>query len=337
MDDATNQTEALRPGYDVVVVGGGAAGLNGALMLARSRRSVLVVDAGAPRNSPADGVHGLLGLDGISPRDLLARGRHEVRGYGGQVVTGEVLGATPGEGGFTVSLESGEQLWARRLLVTTGTVDELPDLPGLSERWGHDVLHCPYCHGWEVRDRAISVLATTAPQALHQALLFRQLSEDVTVLSHTAEALGDDDLERLAARGIRVVAGEVVGLEIDDDRLDGVLLADGTTVAAEALVVGTRTVPRSGLLAALGLEVQELAGWSSALVPSDAAGRSTVPGIWVAGNVTEPFAQVGAAAAGGAFAGAQINADLAQEDTTVAVETYRAFRPDPVGTPPGPA
>ena len=174
-------------GYDVVVVGGGAAGLNGALMLGRSRRSVLVIDAGEPRNAPAHGVHGLLGREGMPPAELLARGRDEVRSYGGHLVTGEVTGAVREGDGFAVSLVGGRVVHARRLLVTTGLVDELPDVPGLRERWGRDVLHCPYCHGWEVRDRAIGVLATTA-RSMHQALLFRQLSADVTYFAAPTHA-----------------------------------------------------------------------------------------------------------------------------------------------------
>ena len=169
-------TDDLSSSYDVVVVGGGAAGLNGALMLARSRRSVVVIDAGQPRNAPADGVHGLLARDGMPPAELLERGRAEVRSYGGAVVAGTVTTIDRLPTGFTVGLADGRTVSARRLLVTTGVVDELPEIPGLRERWGRDVIHCPYCHGWEVRDRAIGVLASS-PMVAHQALLFRQLSD----------------------------------------------------------------------------------------------------------------------------------------------------------------
>ena len=154
-------TDDLNPSYDVVVVGGGAAGLNGALMLARSRRSVVVIDAGQPRNAPADGVHGLLARDGMPPAELLERGREEVRSYGGAVVAGTVTTVDRPLTGFTVRLADGRTVSARRLLITTGVVDELPEIPGLRERWGRDVIHCPYCHGWEVRDRAIGVLASS--------------------------------------------------------------------------------------------------------------------------------------------------------------------------------
>jgi alkyl hydroperoxide reductase subunit AhpF len=149
---------------DVVVVGGGAAGLSAGLMLARARRRVTVVDAGAPRNAPAAGVHALLALDGVSPAELLARGRAEVTGYGGEIIAGEVTAVSTAPEGFAVKImTNGGGLRARRLLIATGLVDELPEIPGLRERWGREVIHCPYCHGWEVRDRLIGVLVVPGP------------------------------------------------------------------------------------------------------------------------------------------------------------------------------
>ena len=288
----------VRDAYDVVVIGGGAAGLNGALQLARSRRSVLVVDAGQPRNRPAAAVHGLLGHDGVPPGRLLARGREEVRGYGGEVVTGEVT-AVGGDlaAGFTVTLGDGRVVLARRLLVTSGLVDDLPDIPGLGERWGRDVVHCPYCHGWEVRDQPIGVLAS-GPTSVHQALLFRQLSDDV-VYFRRGTALDGAAASRLAARGIRVVEGEVSAVVIADDRVAGVRLADGTVVARRALAVAARMTARAGFLADLGLKASEHPSGMGAHVPADPAGRTEVPGVWAAGNVTDLGAQVGAAAAAG--------------------------------------
>ncbi|MFE9688968.1 NAD(P)/FAD-dependent oxidoreductase [Micromonospora sp. NPDC005806] len=315
-------TEQLRDGYDVVVVGGGAAGLNGALMLARARRSVVVIDSGAPRNAPADGVHGLLAREGMPPAELLERGRAEVRGYGGQAVSGEVDAVTRDGEGFVVTLADGRAARARRVLVTSGLVDELPDVPGLRDRWGRDVVHCPYCHGWEIRDQAIGVLAS-GPMSVHQALLFRQLSDDVTYFAHTMPP-SEEQAEQLAARGIRVVRGEVASLEVVADRLAGVRLADGTLVRREALAVASRMVARAGFLAALGLRTAEHPSGMGEHVPADAVGRTEVPGVWVAGNVTDPAAQVGAAAAAGAMAGAQINGDLVAEETRLAVAAHRA-------------
>ena len=307
---------------DVVVIGGGAAGLSGALMLARARRSVVVVDAGTPRNAPAAGVHGLLGRDGTPPAELLDRGRAEVRSYGGEIVRGEVDGVERDGDRFAVRVAGGGTLRARRLLVTTGLVDELPDVPGLRERWGRDVVHCPYCHGWEVRDRAIGVLAT-GPMSVHQALLFRQWSADVTLFTHRAPAPDPEQAERLAARGIAVVTGEVAALEVAGDRLTGVRLADGTVIAREVVAVAPRMVARAGLLESLGLRAVEHPSGAGEHVPADPTGRTEVAGVWVAGNVTDLSAQVGTAAAAAAFAAAQINLELVTEETDAAVAAYR--------------
>ncbi|WP_336085822.1 NAD(P)/FAD-dependent oxidoreductase [Nocardia sp. SSK8] len=379
----------MNDSYDVVVIGGGAAGLSGALMLARSRRSVVVIDAGSPRNAPADGVHGLLARDGTPPRELVAQGRAEVVGYGGEIVDGVVVGvdridgdgqvipAEPLDGVeslgsavagrtdaagrdgavdrvvvadrveaagladavdrrgagvlagvgdsyvFRVSLADGRTVRARRVLVTTGLTDVLPEIPGLREHWGHDVLHCPYCHGWEVRDRRIAVLAS-GPMSVHQALLFSQLSDDVVFLTHTASAPAEEDAEKLTARGIRIVDGEVVEVRSTGDRLAGVRLADGTVLDRDALVVAPRASIRADFLTGLGLPAQPHPAGIGDHLPADPVGRTTVPGVWVAGNVTDPSAQVGAAAAAGAMAGAQINAELVMTETTAAVAARRA-------------
>ena len=311
-------SDQVKDAYDVVVIGGGAAGLNGALQLARSRRSVLVIDAGQQRNRPAPAVHGLLGHDGVPPAELLARGRDEVRRYGGQVVAAAVA-AVGGEldAGFTVTQASGRVVRARRLLVASGLVDELPDIPGLRERWGRDVVHCPYCHGWEVRDQPIGVLASGST-SVHQALLFRQLSDDVSYFRQGTE-LDHGAAAQLAARGIRVVDGTVSAVVITGDHLAGVRLTDGSTVPRQALAVAARMTARAGFLADLGLKASEHPGGMGTYLPADPAGRTEVPGVWAAGNVTDLGAQVGAAAAAGALAGAVINADLVEEDTRRAV------------------
>ena len=306
---------------DAVVVGGGAAGLNGALMLARSRRSVVVIDAGRPRNAPAEGVHGLFARDGTPPLDLLAAGRDEVDRYGGRVVSGEVVRVSRTDDRFRVELADDASYLARRLLVTSGAVDELPDIPGLRERWGRDVIHCPYCHGWEVRDRAIGVIVT-GPRAVHQALMFRQLSPDVVVFGN-GESLPEADIEQLVARGIKLVPGTVESVETSDDRLVGVRVSGVGLVRRQALVVASRMAVPARFLAGIGLHAVAHPSGAGEHLPADPFGRSDVPGVWLAGNVTDPMAQVGAAAAGGAMAGAQINADLIAEETRVAVALLR--------------
>ncbi|MHC3474602.1 NAD(P)/FAD-dependent oxidoreductase [Streptomyces sp. 7R007] len=296
--------------YEVIVIGGGAAGLSAALVLGRSRRRTLVVDAGEPRNAPAAHMQGFLTRDGMPPAEFLAIGREEIARYGVELVRDRVVDVAEG---FEVTLAGGRSVRARRLVVATGLKDELPEVPGVAERFGRDVLHCPYCHGWEVRDRAFGVLATT-PLSVHQALMVSQWSKDVTFFLHTVdeEQLTDDDLRRLAAAGVQVVPGEVAELVIEDDRLTGVRLADGTTHAREVVFTAPRAVPQTDLLQRLGAELRETPFGAYPVV--DETGRTTVPGVWAVGNAMGFAEQVVNAAAGGYRAAAHINGELLMTD-----------------------
>jgi thioredoxin reductase len=321
-----SEQTALRTGRaaDVIVVGGGLAGLAGALTLVRARRAVLVVDAGHPRNAPAAHAHGYLTRDGASPLDLLAAGRAEVAGYGGQIMTGTVTSlARLSSGGFQVTLADATTHRARRMLVATGLVDEYPDIPGLRDRWGRDVVHCPFCFGWELRDQPLAVLAT-GPQAAAQALMWRQWSPDVALFLHTAPAPGADVMEQLAARGISLVEGEVTGVEVTGDRLSGVRLRSGQVIPSRAVVIGPQFEARHALLDRLGVCVAEHPLRIGHQVAADAAGRTAAAGVWVAGNAADVTAGVMQAAASGVTAAAAINADLTAEDTTTAVAARRA-------------
>ncbi|MFD1507610.1 NAD(P)/FAD-dependent oxidoreductase [Georgenia yuyongxinii] len=309
---------------DAVVIGGGAAGLNGALMLARSRRRVVVVDGGTPRNAPAEAVHGLLGLDGTAPAQLYERGREEVRRYGGVVVAGEVATAEPaassadGDLRFTVTLAGGRTLSARRLLVATGLRDVLPDLPGLAPHWGHDLVHCPYCHGWEVRDEPIGILAV-GPASAHHALLFRQLTDDLVYFARGTE-LDEDTRARFAVRRIRIVDTPVAEVVTSDDGgIAGVRLVDGRVVSRRVLAVATTMRARTEGVDGLKLPMEDLPDGRGRRFAAGPSGATDVPGVWVAGNATDLTAQVGAAAAAGALAGAHINAALATADTDAAL------------------
>lgn len=308
--------------YDVVVVGGGTAALNGALMLVRSRRSVLVVDGGEPRNASADALHGFLSRDGMAPAALLAAGRDEVLGYGGEIVGAQAVAVGRTGAGFAVQLDTGATVQARRLLVATGLRDVLPDVPGLAQRWGKDVLQCPYCHGWEVRDQAIGVLST-GPFTAHQALMFRQLSDRVTVFEHTGPTLGAGDRERLAARAIEVVPGEVEGLEVTDDRLTGIRLAGGELVGLDALTIGADVAARAELLEPIGIEPVAHPVGIGTYVPTEPGGRTSVPGLWIAGSLSDPTATLLVSAAAGATAGAMINGDLVDEEAGLDVAQER--------------
>lgn len=298
--------------YDVVVVGGGAAGLSAALVLTRARRSVLVIDAGEPRNAAVTHMHGFLSRDGMPPSDFLALGRTEVSGYGGEVRRGFVATvASAGSGGFQLVLDDGEAVVARRALVATGLRDEIPAIPGLSDRWGRDVLHCPYCHGYEVRDQPLGVLGGSS-DAVRYAQIVRQWTTDLTYFTPSG-TLSSSDRDELANRGIEVVEGTIEQVVVDSDRMRGVRLDDGCVIPRAALFVPPRFVPNSALLVALGCEVDH-EGWTSV----DSSGRTSVPGVWAAGNVVNARAQVITAAGEGSAAAIAINADLVAEDVNAA-------------------
>jgi thioredoxin reductase len=300
--------------YDVVVIGGGAAGLSAALVLSRARRTVLVVDAGEPRNAPASHMHGYLSRDGEPPADLLAAGRTEVRGYGGEIAPGTVTALVPnGRTGFWVLLADGRRVSARRLLVTTGLRDELPDIAGLADRWARDVLHCPYCHGHEVRDRQLGVIGDT-PGAVRYAQIVRQWTHDLVYFT-PPDTLTNAERTGLLARAIGVVEGTIDQLVVDDeDHLRGVQMNDGCVIPRDTLFVPPRFVPNTTLLAPLGC-TSDPDGW----VNVDATGRTSVPGVWAAGNVVDPRAQVITAAGAGSAAAIALNADLVDDDVRNAV------------------
>ncbi|AZS88659.1 NAD(P)/FAD-dependent oxidoreductase [Streptomyces griseoviridis] len=303
--------------YEVIVVGGGTAGLSAGLVLGRARRRTLVVDAGEPRNAPAAHLHGYLSRDGMAPDEFLAVGREEIARYGVELVRDRAVDAERDGPGFAVTLAGGRTVRGRALVVATGLKDELPRVPGLAERFGRDVLHCPYCHGWEVRDQPFGVLAT-GPLGVHQALMVSQWSKDVVFFPHqVAEAeFTDVDLRRLAAAGIDVVPGEVAGLEVTDDRLTGVRLADGTVHERSVLFAAPRPVPRGELLAKLGAELRETPFGAYPVI--DERGLTTVPGLWAVGNAGGFAEQLINAASRGYRAGAAINGELLFADIDAA-------------------
>ena len=200
--------------------------------------------------------------------------------------------------------------------MATGLRDQLPDIPGVRERWGRDLLHCPYCHGYEVRDQPLGVLGG-APEAVLHALLVRQWSPDVLLFPHT-DVVDSEQRELLAARGIGIVEGMVARLVVDRDQLQGVELGDGTVVARAAVFVRPRFVPNADLLGDLGCALDGQ-GW----VVHDPVGRTTVAGVWVAGNAADPRAQVITAAGQGSAAAIALNADMVDEDVKCALADYR--------------
>jgi len=292
--------------YDVVIIGGGPAGLSAALVLGRARRKVVVVDSGEPRNAVAHEAHGFLTRDGIAPAELLRLGREEISGYGVELLDGRAVSAAGTADGFVVTLESGVELAARKLLVTAGMRDELPDLPGVAELWGDQVHFCPYCHGYEVHDDQVGVVAE-GPLGVMKAVMLRAWAPDVVLFTGGYEPT-EEEAGRLAAHGVGVEQGKVTRLAVADGRLTGVELADGRVVARSAVFVNPTFVPKDNLLTGLGCEMVD--GPMLRTVRVDAAGRTSVPGVWAAGNVIDPTAQLISSAGAGATAAVQLNHDL---------------------------
>lgn len=304
---------------DVAVVGGSAAGLAAALQLGRQRRSVIVIDAGEPRNAPAAHMHSYLGHEGLPPADLLSIARDEVRSYGGEVVPGRVVTVSRiDDGHFRLALTGGHAVVARRVLAATGMVDELPDIDGLAEHWGRDVIHCPFCHGFEVRDRRI-VQIVTHPTGLHPAVLFRQLTQKLTIVLHDGVTADDPALDELRAAGVTVVATPVRRVVADDrGHVVAVELTDGSRLDADAVTVGPRFHVRVEPFAALGLATTPHASGLGDVVEVDATGQTNVPGLYAAGNVVDPSEQVLQAAADGSRVGGMISFSLAADDVAAA-------------------
>ncbi|MDH6195763.1 thioredoxin reductase [Mycobacterium frederiksbergense] len=303
--------------HDAIVIGGGAAGLSAATVLARARRRVTVVDAGQPRNAPAGHLHGFLSRDGMTPAQLLEAGRAELAGYGGGFTSGRVTAIERLEpGGFVVHCDDGRILTARGIIVATGLRDELPQIEGLRERWGRDVLHCPYCHGYEVRDAPIAVLGgDNRPFTLHQAALVRQWSADVVFFPNRI-VLTVEERKRLTVIGIRIIEGDVARLVVREDRLHAVEMADGRTEQRTAVFVGPRFIPHDDVLTALGCDTGG-DGW----VVTDPSGHTSVAGVWAAGNVVDSPAQLISAAGAGSKAAIALNHFLLELDIQSALST----------------
>ncbi|WP_425864550.1 NAD(P)/FAD-dependent oxidoreductase [Arthrobacter sp. TWP1-1] len=304
---------------DVIIIGGGTAGLSAALQLGRSRRSVTVVDAGNPRNAPSPAAHGFLTRDGVAPLELTRLGRADLEPYDVSVVEGTVTNAVKDNDGFRVTLASGDVLTATRLLITTGAVDVLPEIPGLAERWGKDLVHCPYCHGWEIRDEAIGVIGSST-MAVHQALLFRQWSPNITLFLNSAPQPTDAERQQLAARGIKLIEGPASRIHSTDGAVSSVEMADGSSHPVQALTAQSRLVARGKFLRTLGLV--PVSSEFGELIEADATGLTDIPGVWAAGNVTDMRANVVASAFAGAMSGVAINMDMMAQELAEAVAAH---------------
>ncbi|WP_334166546.1 NAD(P)/FAD-dependent oxidoreductase [Achromobacter mucicolens] len=286
--------------YDVIIIGGSFAGLSAAMQLARARRQVLLVDAARPRNRYAAHAHGFLGQDGVPPHEIVANARAQLARYPTvSFLDGEAIQALAQDGGFAVIMAGGEQVRGARLILATGMRDELPPLPGLQARWGQTVLHCPYCHGFEVADEPLGVLAAH-PMSVHQAMLLPDWGP-TTYFTQGQFEPSPEDARHLGARGVHVERTPVVALLGDAPALTGVVLADGREVPLRALFVASRVHMASPLAGQLGCEFDE--GPLGPVIRVDDMKQTTVPGVFAAGDASTSMSNATLASASGVMAG----------------------------------
>lgn len=293
--------------YDAVILGGSFAGLSAALYVARARRRVCVVDAGAPRNRFAAASHGFFAQDGQNPLAMIATARAQLAAYpNASLVTGTASAAQVQGDGFRVTLASGEHLTAAKLVLAFGIADILPELPGLAERWGTSVLHCPYCHGFEFAGRRLGVLYA-APISLHQVALVAEWGPTTLFLDGNPMPEADA-CARLAARGVGIEPGPVRALAGDGPALAAALMADGRSLALDALFVGPRHRLNSPIAEGLGCAVDE--GLLGPVIRTDATKETTVPGVYAAGDAARSPHSVAWASADGVTAGVSLHQSL---------------------------
>lgn len=299
--------------WECLVIGGGAAGLSAALVLGRARKRTLVIDAGRQSNRAAHGIGGLLGHDGRPPAELYELGRKELERYPSvEVRSGEVRIAKQCGGGFQVELADGTRERVKRVLLAMGMEYRPPTLPGLEELWGNSVFHCPFCHGWEVRDQPLAVLAE-GDRAVHMSTLMRGWSDDVVLLTGGSGGLDAEQRAGLSGAGITVDDREVARLESDQGELSAVLFADGSRLPRRGLLVPATLHQRTDLAAQLGVRFAAAGPISVDAIDVDAMSRTSVPGIFAAGDVCAQMPQVAAAVAAGSAAAVSVVQSLMEE------------------------
>ena len=293
--------------HDAIIIGGSFAGLSAALYIARARRTVCIIDTGSPRNRFAAHSHGFFTQDGSEPGAMIATARSQVAAYPtATFVDGQAVTAASEPDGFSVRLATGEALQSTRLVLAFGISDELPAIPGLAERWGRSVLHCPYCHGYEFSGRRLGVL-NVSPMSVHQAMLIAEWGPTTLYLNGASEP-DDASLAQLKKRGVAVEPAAVVALHGDDAHLSAIELTDGRTSPVDALYLGPRTRLNSDIAQQLGCELDE--GRFGSIIRTDGTRMTTVSGVYAAGDITRDAHSVTWASADGVTAGLAVHRSL---------------------------
>ncbi|WP_159609203.1 NAD(P)/FAD-dependent oxidoreductase [Glutamicibacter sp. JC586] len=294
--------------FEAIIIGAGSAGLAASVALARSLRSVLIIDEGQPRNSPALHAHNLLGQEGSNPLEVLKRGREEAQGYGVKIINGAATALTGSlSDGFRVTVDE-RSYTCERVVLATGLTDRLPQISGLQHAWGSSAIHCAYCHGWEVRDKELLIIGC-GPMSAHQAMMFQQLSSKVTFINHDPSELSHEGAAILEALDIPRVDQKVSALEFNDSgELTAAKLENGEAIPAHTVVVASRMEANADLFQSMGGVVTDHP--LGTFIGVNDTGATSIPGVYAVGNASNLGAMVMSAAASGTLAGAAINADL---------------------------
>jgi thioredoxin reductase len=295
--------------YDAVIVGAGSAGLSAALALGRARRKVLLLNGGEPRNAPTDASHNFFTRDGTPPSELLKIGVEQLEPYGTEIQSHNAERIKKTKDTFELMLDNSQRVITRKIILATGVVDVLPDIPGFRELWGKHIHHCPYCHGWEVRDRPLAVYAQ-GELGYHFAIMIRHWSQDLVVCSDGDAKFSNEQREHLKQLNLQLIETPLERLETSDGELKEIILRDGSKLQREHIFMRPPHQQRSPLAAHLGCTMSD----DGLYVKVDAKGETSVSGIYAAGDMTGPMHAVSQAVASGTLAGAMLNHALVFED-----------------------
>lgn len=298
----------MNSNYDVIIIGGGPAGLNAAIVLGRSRRRVLILDSGKPRNIKARQMHGYLTRDGIKPLEFLSLGSEELRQYDISKHQMEVSSVNPAIGGFEVISSRGEKFYSKKILLATGIADMIPQIEGLDELYGSSVFHCPYCDGWEVRETRLAVYAR-GKAAFALSMSLKTWSRDVILCSDGLARLTSEDRRILDRNDIKVYTAKIARLEGRKGQLERIVFHNGSSVERDALFFSTGQKQKSDIAELLGCRFNE-----KGFIPTNKKQQTNIKGVFAAGDITKDVKFVVVAAAEGARAGVAINSELQEEE-----------------------
>lgn len=294
--------------FDVIIIGGSYAGLSAAMALGRSLRNVLIIDSGLPCNRQTPHSHNFITQDGETPGAIAQKAREQVLSYPTvQFLNGEAVNGKQTDKGFVIITAAGDSFTAKKLIFATGIKDIMPAIPGFSECWGISVIHCPYCHGYEVRGRKTGIMAN-GNKALHLASLVHNLTDKITLLTIGKAAFAEEEFTRLQAHNIQVIEKPVASIEQVNGQVQQVIFSDGSSIAFDAVYAAVPFVQHSDIPVALGCILTD-----QGYLKADASQKTSVAGVFACGDNTGMMRSVASAVASGNMAGVMVNLELTKE------------------------